>query len=171
MFPVYLAPKMPCPSLCIKSEKFLHIFCCQTTANTEHLSNLEIVSLLFRRPEKSILEVSVLLTWEAQHVTSKKAQQLERRRLRLQAFKESRSPSLLSAPYMASGSETVAAPGEGCATGGVCEGSQPFRLPAQLATLHVHKTSHGPAVAPGRPAIVVRFCPSCPGESGLQSNR
>lgn len=68
-----LLPRCLVHHFAVSSEKFLHIFCCQTAAKAEHLSNFQIVSLLFLRPDKGILDVGMPLTQEMQHVTSKKA--------------------------------------------------------------------------------------------------
>ena len=68
-----LLPRCLVQYFAVSIEKFLHIFCCQTAAKVEHLSNLQIVSLLFLSPDNSVLDVVIPLTREVQHVTSKKA--------------------------------------------------------------------------------------------------
>lgn len=68
-----LLPRCLVHYFAVSTEKSLHIFCCQTAAKVEHLRNLQVVSLMFLGPDKSILDVGMPLTWEVQHVTSKKA--------------------------------------------------------------------------------------------------
>lgn len=133
-----LLPRCLVHHFAVSTEKLLHIFCHQTAAKVKHLNNLQIVSLMFLSPDKSILDVGMPLTREVQHVTSKKAEQLEWRRFRLQAFKQSCSPRLLSAPYMAPAAKTAAA------WGGLCQGRGVRRVSAPLAACTTHHSPPTP---------------------------
>lgn len=103
----------------VSSKKFLHIFL--VAKPQQRLSNSATYSFIpFNFSEvTSALFVSVLLAREVQHVTSKKVVAIQ-----ASGILVSPSPCLLPAPHMVLALEPCLH-GEGCALGGVGEGSLP----------------------------------------------
>lgn len=124
----------------VRSKKFVRIFF--VAKPQQRLSNSAAYGFIpFHFSEViSALFVSMLLTRKVQHITSKKVVEIQ-----ASGILVSPSPCLLPAPHMVLALEPWLH-GEGCALGGVDEGSQPHCL--QFATLYTHT---GQAMAPQWP--------------------